>query len=175
MYICNSSDSVTKKNLKLLDDNVVLKMDFRAEYIRRTRLSIKNVCEINGHIQFINSPSWLSWSGEHSVEWKTFTLFCFSCPLGDILLSVNGIDLTGVSRGEAVARLKNVSSSVVFKALELKVCETTEGENGDLLPDANLRSSNQSEWSPSWVMWLELPRWVQAKTVLWHLCDSRSA
>ncbi|XP_070804644.1 E3 ubiquitin-protein ligase LNX [Pituophis catenifer annectens] len=77
---------------------------------------------------------------------------------GDILLSVNGIDLTGVSRGEAVAHLKNVSSSVVFKALELKVCETTEGENGDLLPDANLRPSGQREWSPSWVMWLELPR-----------------
>ncbi|XP_060546804.1 E3 ubiquitin-protein ligase LNX isoform X2 [Pantherophis guttatus] len=77
---------------------------------------------------------------------------------GDILLSVNGIDLTGVSRGEAVAHLKNVSSSVVFKALELKVCETTGGENGDLLPDANLRPSGQREWSPSWVMWLELPR-----------------
>ncbi|ETE63150.1 E3 ubiquitin-protein ligase LNX, partial [Ophiophagus hannah] len=77
--------------------------------------------------------------------------------LSDILLSVNGIDLTGVSRGEAVAHLKNVSSSVVFKALELKACETTEGENGDLLPDANLGPSSQSEWSPSWVMWLELP------------------
>ncbi|XP_070613250.1 E3 ubiquitin-protein ligase LNX isoform X2 [Erythrolamprus reginae] len=77
---------------------------------------------------------------------------------GDILLSVNGIDLTGVSRGEAVAHLKNVSSSVVFKALELKVCENAEGENGDLLPDANLRPSSQREWSTSWVMWLELPR-----------------
>uniref|UniRef100_A0A670YFH2 Ligand of numb-protein X 1 n=1 Tax=Pseudonaja textilis TaxID=8673 RepID=A0A670YFH2_PSETE len=77
---------------------------------------------------------------------------------GHILLSVNGIDLTGVSRGEAVAHLKNVSSSVVFKALELKACEITEGENGDLLPDANLNPSSQSEWSPSWVMWLELPR-----------------
>uniref|UniRef100_A0A8C5RT62 Ligand of numb-protein X 1 n=1 Tax=Laticauda laticaudata TaxID=8630 RepID=A0A8C5RT62_LATLA len=77
---------------------------------------------------------------------------------GDILLSVNGIDLTGVSRGEAVAHLKNVSSLVVFKALELKACETTEGENGDLLPEASLNPSSQSEWSPSWVMWLELPR-----------------
>uniref|UniRef100_A0A8C6Y069 Ligand of numb-protein X 1 n=1 Tax=Naja naja TaxID=35670 RepID=A0A8C6Y069_NAJNA len=77
---------------------------------------------------------------------------------GDILLSVNGIDLTGVSRGEAVAHLKNISSSVVFKALELKACEATEGENGDLLPNANLSPCSQSEWSPSWVMWLELPR-----------------
>ncbi|XP_039218840.1 E3 ubiquitin-protein ligase LNX isoform X2 [Crotalus tigris] len=77
---------------------------------------------------------------------------------GDILLSVNGIDLTGVSRGEAVAHLKNASSSVVFKALELKTCETTEGENGDLLSNANLSSTSQTEWSPSWVMWLELPR-----------------
>ncbi|XP_007440343.1 E3 ubiquitin-protein ligase LNX-like [Python bivittatus] len=77
---------------------------------------------------------------------------------GDILISVNGIDLTGVSREEAVAHLKNVCSSVVFKALELKACETMEGENGDLLRDANLNPSSQSEWSPSWVMWLELPR-----------------
>ncbi|XP_063166641.1 E3 ubiquitin-protein ligase LNX [Candoia aspera] len=77
---------------------------------------------------------------------------------GDILLSVNGIDLTGVSRGEVVAHLKNVSSSVVFKALELKACGTTEGVSGDLLRDANLNPSSQNEWSPSWVMWLELPR-----------------
>ncbi|XP_015270203.1 PREDICTED: E3 ubiquitin-protein ligase LNX [Gekko japonicus] len=51
---------------------------------------------------------------------------------GDILLNVNGIDLTGVSRGEAVALLKNTY----------------------------LNSSGPSEWSPSWVMWLELPRYL---------------
>ncbi|KAF7248180.1 E3 ubiquitin-protein ligase LNX [Varanus komodoensis] len=77
---------------------------------------------------------------------------------GDILLNVNGIDLTAVNRGEAVALLKNVSTSVVLKALELKECENL-GERGDsLLFDANLNPSSHSEWSPSWVRWLELPR-----------------
>ncbi|XP_034967981.2 E3 ubiquitin-protein ligase LNX isoform X1 [Zootoca vivipara] len=79
---------------------------------------------------------------------------------GDILLNVNGIDLTGVSRGEAVALLKNISSSVVLKALEMKECETLE-EGDDLsLLDASLNTSSQSEWSPSWVMWLEVPRYL---------------
>uniref|UniRef100_A0A8D2LXF5 E3 ubiquitin-protein ligase LNX n=1 Tax=Varanus komodoensis TaxID=61221 RepID=A0A8D2LXF5_VARKO len=79
---------------------------------------------------------------------------------GDILLNVNGIDLTAVNRGEAVALLKNVSTSVVLKALELKECENL-GERGDsLLFDANLNPSSHSEWSPSWVRWLELPRYL---------------
>ncbi|KFQ05227.1 E3 ubiquitin-protein ligase LNX, partial [Haliaeetus albicilla] len=39
---------------------------------------------------------------------------------GDILLNVNGIDLTGVSRSEAVALLKHTNSSVVLKALEMR-------------------------------------------------------
>ncbi|XP_061439226.1 E3 ubiquitin-protein ligase LNX isoform X5 [Rhineura floridana] len=79
---------------------------------------------------------------------------------GDVLLNVNGIDLTGVSRGEAVALLKNISSSVVLKLLELKECETLKDWNNGSLFDANLNISTQSEWSPSWVMWLELPRYL---------------
>uniref|UniRef100_A0A3P9CZB2 Ligand of numb-protein X 1 n=1 Tax=Maylandia zebra TaxID=106582 RepID=A0A3P9CZB2_9CICH len=39
---------------------------------------------------------------------------------GDILLNVNGMDLTGVTRGEAVANLKNTSSPVVLKVLEMR-------------------------------------------------------
>ncbi|XP_053114296.1 E3 ubiquitin-protein ligase LNX isoform X2 [Hemicordylus capensis] len=80
---------------------------------------------------------------------------------GDILLNVNGIDLTGVSRGEAVALLKNISSSVILKALEMKECETLEdGTSDSWLLDANLNAYSHSEWSPSWVMWLELPRYL---------------
>ncbi|XP_020648168.3 E3 ubiquitin-protein ligase LNX isoform X1 [Pogona vitticeps] len=79
---------------------------------------------------------------------------------GDILLNVNGIDLTCVSRGEAVALLKNVSSSVVLKALELKECETSEDGSTGSLHDAPSNTSSPSEWSPSWVMWLELPRYL---------------
>ncbi|XP_040451572.1 E3 ubiquitin-protein ligase LNX isoform X1 [Falco naumanni] len=79
---------------------------------------------------------------------------------GDILLNVNGIDLTGVSRSEAVALLKNTNSSVVLKALEMRACEAQE-ERGCLpLPEATQVSPESSEWSPSWVMWLGLPRYL---------------
>ncbi|XP_062991856.1 E3 ubiquitin-protein ligase LNX isoform X1 [Elgaria multicarinata webbii] len=79
---------------------------------------------------------------------------------GDILLNVNGIDLTGVSRGEAVALLKNISSSVVLKALELKDCETLEDGRDTSLLNASLNPPCHSEWSPSWVRWLGLPRYL---------------
>ncbi|XP_062463038.1 E3 ubiquitin-protein ligase LNX isoform X1 [Pezoporus occidentalis] len=79
---------------------------------------------------------------------------------GDILLNVNGIELTGVSRSEAVALLKNTNSSVVLKALEIRACEAQE-EQGQLpAPEAMQASSESSEWSPSWVMWLGLPRYL---------------
>ncbi|PKU37900.1 e3 ubiquitin-protein ligase lnx isoform x1 [Limosa lapponica baueri] len=77
---------------------------------------------------------------------------------GDILLNVNGIDLTGVSRSEAVALLKNTNSSVVLKALEMRACDAQE-ERGNLPSlEATQATSESSEWSPSWVMWLGLPR-----------------
>nr|XP_033801284.1 E3 ubiquitin-protein ligase LNX isoform X2 [Geotrypetes seraphini] len=75
---------------------------------------------------------------------------------GDILLNVNGIDLTGMSRTEAVALLKNTSSSVVLKALEMKEC----APQGDVVSSSNQNSSESSEWSPAWVMWLKLPRYL---------------
>ncbi|XP_061208434.1 E3 ubiquitin-protein ligase LNX isoform X1 [Neopsephotus bourkii] len=79
---------------------------------------------------------------------------------GDILLNVNGIELTGVSRSEAVALLKNTNSSVVLKVLEMRACEAQE-ERGQLPdPEAMQASSESSEWSPSWVMWLGLPRYL---------------
>ncbi|XP_035403630.1 E3 ubiquitin-protein ligase LNX [Cygnus atratus] len=75
---------------------------------------------------------------------------------GDILLNVNGIDLTGVSRTDAVALLKNTSSSVVLKALEMRACDGQEESSRRLPPEA----TESSEWSPSWVMWLGLPRYL---------------
>ncbi|XP_050803522.1 E3 ubiquitin-protein ligase LNX isoform X2 [Gopherus flavomarginatus] len=83
-----------------------------------------------------------------------------SMKTGDILLNVNGIDLTGVSRSEAVALLKNTTSSVVLKALEMKECEALEDMSHVSLPDTTQNTSDNSEWSPSWVMWLELPRYL---------------
>ncbi|XP_044537183.1 E3 ubiquitin-protein ligase LNX isoform X1 [Gracilinanus agilis] len=79
---------------------------------------------------------------------------------GDILLNVNGIDLTGASRGEAVALLKNTSSAVVLKALELRECESLENDSNWLALESNQSPAQPSEWSPAWVMWLELPRYL---------------
>ncbi|XP_064305511.1 E3 ubiquitin-protein ligase LNX isoform X2 [Phalacrocorax carbo] len=79
---------------------------------------------------------------------------------GDILLNVNGIDLTGVSRSEAVALLKNTNSSVVLKALEMRACETQEEQGCPPPPKATQETCESSEWSPSWVMWLGLPRYL---------------
>uniref|UniRef100_A0A8C7EAY9 E3 ubiquitin-protein ligase LNX n=1 Tax=Nothoprocta perdicaria TaxID=30464 RepID=A0A8C7EAY9_NOTPE len=67
---------------------------------------------------------------------------------GDILLNVNGTDLTGVSRSEAVALLKSTSSSVVLRALELRASEE---------PRA---ARDGADWAPSWLMWLGLPRYL---------------
>lgn len=76
---------------------------------------------------------------------------------GDILLNVNGIELTEVSRTEAVAILKSTPSSVVLKALEVKEQEAQEDCSPAAL-DSNHNVTPSGDWSPSWVMWLELPQ-----------------
>ncbi|KAM4738605.1 E3 ubiquitin-protein ligase LNX isoform 3-T4 [Anableps anableps] len=83
---------------------------------------------------------------------------------GDILLNVNGMDLTGVTRGEAVANLKNTSSPVVLKVLEMRPPEDNLQEC--TLPPCLTPSPTDStksplpndDYSPLWVSWLQLPR-----------------
>lgn len=83
---------------------------------------------------------------------------------GDILLNVNGVDLTGVTRGEAVANLKNTSSPVVLKVLEMRPPEESLQEC--VLPPCLTTSPGDSvksplpndDYSPLWVSWLQLPR-----------------
>ncbi|XP_077440089.1 E3 ubiquitin-protein ligase LNX isoform X1 [Vanacampus margaritifer] len=83
---------------------------------------------------------------------------------GDILLNVNGVDLTGVTRSEAVANLKNTSSPVVLKVLEMRPPDEglPEGELPPCLassPDGSAKSPlPNSDYSPLWVSWLQLPR-----------------
>ncbi|XP_066575987.1 E3 ubiquitin-protein ligase LNX isoform X2 [Amia ocellicauda] len=76
---------------------------------------------------------------------------------GDILLNVNGIDLTGVTRGEAVANLKNTSSLVVLKVLEMRHVEECETD-GLPFSDANRNLLTSEDYSPPWTSWLQLPR-----------------
>ncbi|XP_055800187.1 E3 ubiquitin-protein ligase LNX-like isoform X1 [Salvelinus fontinalis] len=83
---------------------------------------------------------------------------------GDILLNVNGLDLTGVTRGEAVANLKNTTSPVVLKVLEMRPPEESQPEFPS--PPSPTDSTKQNlaklphtdDYSPLWVSWLQLPR-----------------
>ncbi|XP_035272197.1 E3 ubiquitin-protein ligase LNX isoform X2 [Anguilla anguilla] len=88
---------------------------------------------------------------------------------GDILLSVNGLELTGVTRGEAVANLKNTSSPVVLHVLEMPPPEdypdpdpaSNPASPPTLSPaptDASYSPLPCDDYSPLWVSWLQLPR-----------------
>ncbi|XP_024429678.2 E3 ubiquitin-protein ligase LNX isoform X1 [Desmodus rotundus] len=79
---------------------------------------------------------------------------------GDILLNVNGVELTEVSRSKAVALLKSTSSSVVLKVLEVKQCEPQEDCSSPAALDSDHSTAPAGDWSPSWVMWLELPGYL---------------
>ncbi|XP_069603320.1 ligand of Numb protein X 2-like [Ranitomeya imitator] len=75
---------------------------------------------------------------------------------GDVLLSVNGVDLTCLSYLDAVSALKSnaASHTVVLKTLELVVTErhgdTTEG-------GVEVTRDPGGIWSPLWVHWFHLP------------------
>ncbi|XP_063339739.1 ligand of Numb protein X 2a isoform X4 [Pelmatolapia mariae] len=75
---------------------------------------------------------------------------------GDVLLSINGQDLTYLSHSEAVGTLKAsaASPSVQLRVLEVSMVE--EQDHDELLPHTH-DSDFDANWSPSWVMWLGLP------------------
>nr|XP_045011126.1 ligand of Numb protein X 2 [Jaculus jaculus]XP_045011127.1 ligand of Numb protein X 2 [Jaculus jaculus] len=77
---------------------------------------------------------------------------------GDVLLNINGIDLTSLSHSEAVAMLKASAASpaVVLKALEVQIVEEA-AQAADEQPGALSENEYDASWSPSWVMWLGLP------------------
>ncbi|XP_032621179.1 ligand of Numb protein X 2 isoform X1 [Chelonoidis abingdonii] len=77
---------------------------------------------------------------------------------GDVLLNINGIDLTNLSHSEAVAMLKAsaASSVVALKTLEVQIVEEQTQTNGEQ-PNPINENEYDASWSPSWVMWLGLP------------------
>ncbi|KAL6462808.1 hypothetical protein MHYP_G00292300 [Metynnis hypsauchen] len=80
---------------------------------------------------------------------------------GDVLLSINGQDLTCLSHSEAVGTLKSsaASSSVQLRALEVSTVDEP-GQDEGLLP--HHESDYDASWSPSWVMWLGLPSYLHS-------------
>lgn len=87
----------------------------------------------------------------------SLSVFVISHCSGDVLLSINGQDLTYLSHSEAVGTLKSsaASCSVQLKALEVSTVEEP-GLEEELLPPHE--NDYDASWSPSWVMWLGLPR-----------------
>ncbi|NXT77291.1 LNX2 protein, partial [Zapornia atra] len=77
---------------------------------------------------------------------------------GDVLLNINGIDLTNLSHSEAVAMLKAsaASSVVALKALEVQIVEEQPQASEEQLSTIS-ENEYDASWSPSWVMWLGLP------------------
>ncbi|XP_029463542.1 ligand of Numb protein X 2-like [Rhinatrema bivittatum] len=75
---------------------------------------------------------------------------------GDVLVSINGVDLTQLSYSEAVAALKSntASHSVVLKTLEVPAADGTVDPPEAAADPARGR---ESVWSPLWIMWLALP------------------
>lgn len=75
------------------------------------------------------------------------------------MLNINGIDLTSLSHSEAVAVLKASAASptVVLKALEVQVVEEATPA-ADEQPSTVSENEYDANWSPSWIMWLGLPR-----------------
>ncbi|XP_067107555.1 ligand of Numb protein X 2a [Osmerus mordax] len=88
---------------------------------------------------------------------------------GDVLLSINGQDLTYRSHSEAVGTLKAsaASCSVQLRALEVSLVEEPglgQGPEDQLLPPHchTHDSDYDASWSPSWVMWLGLPSYLHS-------------
>ncbi|XP_058232654.1 ligand of Numb protein X 2a isoform X1 [Hemibagrus wyckioides] len=80
---------------------------------------------------------------------------------GDVLLSINGQDLTSLSHSDAVGTLKSsaASCSVQLRALEVSMVDEP-GQDEGLLP--HHESDYDASWSPSWVMWLGLPSYLNS-------------
>uniref|UniRef100_A0A3Q2DYL3 Ligand of numb-protein X 2a n=1 Tax=Cyprinodon variegatus TaxID=28743 RepID=A0A3Q2DYL3_CYPVA len=80
---------------------------------------------------------------------------------GDVLLSINGQDLTYLSHSEAVGTLKAsaASPSVQLRVLEVSMVE--EHDHDELLAHTH-DSDFDANWSPSWVMWLGLPSYLHS-------------
>uniref|UniRef100_A0A3P8WH89 Ligand of numb-protein X 2a n=1 Tax=Cynoglossus semilaevis TaxID=244447 RepID=A0A3P8WH89_CYNSE len=80
---------------------------------------------------------------------------------GDILLSINGQDLTYLSHSEAVGTLKASAASPSVQLRVLEVTMVEEHDHDELLPHSH-DSDFDANWSPSWVMWLGLPSYLHS-------------
>lgn len=90
---------------------------------------------------------------------------------GDVLLSINGIDLTQLTYTEAVSVLKaqTAQSQVVLRVIQTlseDPDEMAEADNKDELDVADDARDDSLSWTPLWTRWLGLPRWTLLRTAL---------
>lgn len=100
-------------------------------------------------------------------EWHgscKFKLESKTSSLGDILLSINGVDLTQLTYSEAVSALKTQTAQ---PQVALRVIQTI-SEDSEEDPEATSKDEidpmddpreDTLNWTPLWTRWLGLPRY----------------
>ncbi|XP_053130170.1 ligand of Numb protein X 2-like isoform X2 [Hemicordylus capensis] len=94
---------------------------------------------------------------------------------GDVLLSINNIDLTHLSYNEAVSALKSNAAlhAVTLKALEIVVPD--QAPESTEAPDSQENGFTWASWAPLWVMWLGLPSHLHCcQDIILHKSNSES-
>lgn len=82
---------------------------------------------------------------------------------GDVLLSINGVDLTQLTYNEAVSALKaqTAQSQVVLRVIQTlseDTQEVAEAVSRDDLDPVDDQRDDSLNWTPLWTRWLGLPR-----------------
>lgn len=83
---------------------------------------------------------------------------------GDVLLSINGIDLTQLTYNEAVSVMKaqTAQSQVVLRVIQTLSEDTEEDNEAASMDEVNPGDDFQDDalnWTPLWTRWLGLPRY----------------
>lgn len=94
---------------------------------------------------------------------ETFARADASFSSGDVLLSINGVDLTQLTYNEAVSVLKaqTAQSQVVLRVIQT-ISDSSERDmevgNRDELDNVDDQRDDAHSWTPQWTHWLGLPR-----------------
>ncbi|XP_034969409.1 ligand of Numb protein X 2 isoform X2 [Zootoca vivipara] len=94
---------------------------------------------------------------------------------GDVLLSINNVDLTHLNYSEAVSALKSNAAlhTVTLKALEIVITENT--SEFTEAPDTRENGFSWASWAPLWIMWLGLPSHLHCcQDIILHKSNSES-
>ncbi|XP_063169870.1 ligand of Numb protein X 2-like [Candoia aspera] len=94
---------------------------------------------------------------------------------GDILLSINNIDLTHLNYNEAVSALKSNAAlqTVVLKVLEVVIPD--KASEGAETFDSRENGLSWAGWSPLWLTWLGLPSHLHCcQDIVLHKSNSES-